>query len=109
MLQFSYSHFSPRRSRTGGRQVFQRFLAFGLAALLFLAPFSFSTSAKQSTVSGTKQSWSKQFTIYQDENGNAVCRVATLTERIQRENIDTSKLGMRRINHLKGDRTDNLQ
>src|SRR6187431_2018565 len=41
-----------------------------------------------------------QFTIYQDENGEIVCRDATTAERREMGKPDLQGLGMRPINHL---------
>jgi hypothetical protein len=106
MLQLPLSLFRPRRRRISQRAFFQSFrsvLAIGLAGLLFLAPLSLRVSAQgqMDTPPEPKLTKTHQFTIYQDENGNAVCREATLAERIQNENINTSNLGLHQINHLK--------
>src|SRR3954470_2536117 len=44
----------------------------------------------------------KRFTLYQDANGDLVCRAATPAEIREMENPDLSSLGMRPINHLGG-------
>jgi hypothetical protein len=76
-------------------------LAMGLAALLFLAPLSFRINAQGTTDTTEPKPTRHQFTIYQDESGNIVCRKATLEERLQSQNINPSALGLHQINHLK--------
>jgi hypothetical protein len=111
MLQFPRSRFSPRRLTTSHRACSQHFrsvLALGLAALLFLAPLSFRVSAQETGDSSKPtQAQAHQFTLYQDESGNVACRAATLEERIQSESINPASQGLRQINHLKREYTDN--
>src|SRR5947209_8590459 len=107
MLQFPRSRFSPRRLTTSHRACSQHFrsvLALGLAALLFLAPLSFRVSAQETGDSSKQtQAQTHQFTLYQDEEGNVVCRAATLAERREMENVKPSEQGLHQINHLKFD------
>jgi hypothetical protein len=108
MLQFPLSRFSPRRLTTSHRACSQHFrsvLALGLAALLFLAPLSFGVSAQESGTT-SKPTQAHQFTLYQDAEGNVVCREATLAELREAESIDPSTQGLRQINHLKREYTD---
>jgi hypothetical protein len=104
MSPFPRSRFASLRRKSFYRNFslfIRNVLVIGLAALLFLAPLSFPVSAQESSPS-SKSVQTKRFTIYQDANGEVVCRAATLAERNQFERVDTSNQGLHQINHLKG-------
>jgi hypothetical protein len=75
-------------------------LALGLASLLFLAPLSFNVSAEQldsGSNSSSKMPAGDEFILYQDANGDVVCREATAEEIPE---TDANPKGLRQINHL---------
>ncbi len=100
MSQFPRFRFSPLNRRKTMQPGFlyrlRNVLALGLAALLFLAPLSFTVSAQQG-LPGAKVPDGDYFMIYQDENGDSVCRTATLAEKRELIKINTANLGMHRI------------
>jgi hypothetical protein len=107
MSQFPRSRFAPLRRKSFYRD-FSLFvrntLVIGLAALLFLAPLSFTVSAQQSANGSQPTSSSKipegdYFIVYQAANGDTACREATLAERIEMDKIKPGNL--HQINHLK--------
>src|SRR5215471_16934224 len=59
----------------------------------------------QTEGSGESKSLRRQFTVYRDTSGEIVCREATPEEIREREKTDTTKLGLRQINHLKFDKS----
>jgi hypothetical protein len=90
---------SPRRSQKNSHKGFslrlRDVLALGLAALLFFAPLSFTVNAQQ--LPGAKVPDGDFFMLYQDENGDTVCRAATPAERLQLGKINTANLGLHPI------------
>ncbi len=100
MSQFPRSRFNPlNRQNTmpsGFLYRLRNVLALGLAALLFLAPLSFTVSAQQA-LPGVKVPDGDYFMIYQDANGDTVCRTATLAEKRELIKINTANLGMHPI------------
>src|SRR5216684_2519285 len=98
MFQFSPSHCG--RSSTTSKPGFVRFrviLVLGLASLLFLAPVSLQVRAQQ-PASSSKKPEQDQFRLYQNSDGEVVCREATLAERGERREV-SPKL-MHQITHL---------
>jgi hypothetical protein len=105
MSQFPRFALIPQRPRKTSHKAFfarcRNMLASGLAALLFLVPLSFSTSAQES--SGPKAPFSANgdsFILYRSENGEAVCRPATLAERSGMRGIEGRNLGLHPITHV---------
>src|SRR5215216_3983387 len=84
MSQFPQFRFNPmNRQKTNQSGFIYRLshvLALSLAALLFFAPLALTVSAQQ-IVPGSKIPDGDYFIIYQDANGDTVCRAATLAEK----------------------------
>ena len=99
MLQFSQSRFG-RSSTTSKPSLVHHFhgvLALGFAALLFLAPLSLQVSAQQ-PASGSKMPEGDQFILYQNPDGELVCREATMAERHEMRQFNPKLL--HQITHL---------
>ena len=96
-------HFSPSRcarsstiSNPGFVHDFRGILALGLAAMLFLVPLSVQVRA-QEPASSSKVPAGDQFILYQNPDGEVVCREATLAER--REMRAANPKLLHEINH----------
>jgi hypothetical protein len=94
-------------SNRGVSRYVRGLLAIGIAALLLLAPLSlaprsFTVSAEQ--VSGSKPTGLNHFVLYQNADGEVVCRAATPAEGSQLDSINPSSRGLQQINHLQSDR-----
>ena len=88
-------NFSPL-SLNGRRLLYYRqILALGLVLIIFLPTLVLSVSAN---VPIESPSDNDHFLIYQDNNGDTVCRKATLLEGLQLDKIKPA--GLRPINHL---------
>src|SRR5260370_29891795 len=106
MLPVPLSFFGlPARitSKRGVSRYVRGLLAIGIAALLLivplsLAPRSFAVSAEQ--ISGSKPTGLNHFVLYQNADGEVVCRAATLAEASELDKVDTSTQRLQRINHL---------
>ena len=105
MSQFPRSRFNPLRRKASAGDfslLLRHVVAIGLAALLFLAPLSFAVNAQQptsSSASSSKVPDGDYFIVYQNADGDATCREATLAERIE---MSRNKAGnLHQINHLK--------
>jgi hypothetical protein len=105
MLQAPFFYFGPPAritSQRGVSQFLRGLMAIGIAALLLLAPLSFTANSQQS--SGSKASGFKHFVLYQNAAGEVVCRAATRAEGSQLDSINPSSQGLKPINHLQSDR-----
>jgi Calx-beta domain len=104
MPQFPRFRFLPlNRRKTAQSGLFyhlRNVLALSLAALIFLAPLALTTSAQQATPD-SKAPNGDYFIIYQDENGDTVCRAATLRERREQNRINNANLGLHPITPAK--------